>query len=1110
MKLTQKQQEAVDTQSKKVLISAAAGSGKTSVLAKRVARLVRDGVDIRNILVMTFTNAAAAEMKQRISREILTHAAESKRLQEQAEYVGLADISTFHSFCGKVIRQNYELLGISPNFRIAAENESKMLKNNAIREMFDLLYEQQDEDFLRLMKRYTKRGNDAQLAQQIIRIYNYMMSKPRPFEWVQKTLERDLSAYISNLKIEYEKMLFEYLENAERLFLLAQEYSENYDMEQEKRDGEAVQLVQQMIACAKKDGFGIMIERFYGISIPRMKSKLAEEHKEVIEPLRAAGKAILKKVQEEKNFSDFEKNAEIQLAHTKKDVKAFIKFVRIFKNRYSVKKSDANTLDYEDLQHFTLRVFEDKTCREQYAKKYEHIFVDEYQDTNPVQEEIIKALEDENCLFMVGDIKQSIYKFRLADPMIFKQKALEFHEGKDADKQVITMNDNFRSMGGVIDAVNGVMGHVMSEQLGEIVYDDSEKLLQNIEGGKTEILLCERYDAEDEESQDKYEAQANMIANSIEQVLQDEVLDKDTKCLRSVAYADIAVLMRSRSGMTSALKNEFDRRNIPCVIDIEQSKDIIEIELFVNVLKLVDNFDQDIALLSVMRSFIGGFDENDFVKIRLCAHDKDAAFYEAMKQYERLADEELKQRIKKFIAKIADLKERERAFALGDFVLYAAQVFHFETYIACSTGGEFKQNAFYQFLDMTVGLITQNSLYLLLKELADIKKREGCYVRTNAGASDSNCIRVMTIHGSKGLEFPIVYIAGMDAKFNLRDLNDDILIHSDFGLMPKYTDEDQFLSKNTVERTIAQRLLTAEYQSEELRVLYVAMTRARNRLFLTGCVRNFEKQRVKWAAMFITQDYGSATCMLDWVMSAHDEIEVRYTCEQSGGVQAKNIDVNAYMRGIPAPSKELLCLKKQSIVPAKVSVSAVKKSRGKYAKSFFMADVQNDDEITGARLGTLIHSMMERVIFRNESVKKIAEEMLEHEILSQKEYEAITKNEKMIGDFLNTEIYVRIKSAKRVLREQPFNLRAAASDLGFFGNEAMLVQGILDLAFLEEGQWVLLDYKTDRVTAQTVKEAAEGYKIQLDLYARALADITGIPVKQKYLYFLRLGKTVEV
>ncbi|MEG1859570.1 MAG: UvrD-helicase domain-containing protein, partial [Christensenellaceae bacterium] len=248
MKLTQKQQEAVDTQSKKVLISAAAGSGKTSVLAKRVARLVRDGVDIRNILVMTFTNAAAAEMKQRISREILTHAAESKRLQEQAEYVGLADISTFHSFCGKVIRQNYELLGISPNFRIAAENESKMLKNNAIREMFDLLYEQQDEDFLRLMKRYTKRGNDAQLAQQIIRIYNYMMSKPRPFEWVQKTLERDLSAYISNLKTEYEKMLFEYLENAERLFLLAQEYSGNYDMEQEKRDGEAVQLVQQMIA----------------------------------------------------------------------------------------------------------------------------------------------------------------------------------------------------------------------------------------------------------------------------------------------------------------------------------------------------------------------------------------------------------------------------------------------------------------------------------------------------------------------------------------------------------------------------------------------------------------------------------------------------------------------------------------------------------------------------------------------------------------------------------------------------------------------------------------------------------------------------------------------
>ncbi len=1109
MDFTKKQQNAINTGRETVLVSAAAGSGKTRVLAERVRRLVRDGADIRNMLVVTFTKAAAAEMRRRIAGTLYEEAEKDGRLLAQAEQVGAADISTYHSFCAKVVRENYGAAEVSPDFRILDEGEAQSLKQAALRELFDLLYEKEDEGFLLLLARHTNRADDARLAGYILHIYGVMMGKPDPYTWALQSAEMERKIYIARLKAEYGRMALEGLEDTVALMRRVCEISSGCDDAQYNADCETLAALEELEKCAKREGVQRAARDFGGLKIPPIRRGAPPDVKEYTGKLRGDVR---------KNLSDFlawmpeafEQTVEEELSHTQGDARALVKIVSQFDKIYAAKKRERNALDYEDLQHRALSVL--RQAGNKYAQKYDHIFVDEYQDTNPVQEEIIEALgTGGNNLFMVGDIKQSIYKFRLAEPGIFRKKAEEY--GRDgALGEVIMMNDNFRSTESVIEAVNFVMHRVMSEKLGEVTYSGGERLEKNRGGGDAKILLCGGTDATtaDEEG-DEYTplpgdaAQAAMIARHAQELIEGSGGE--------IRYGNIAVLLRSRSGLMLELRRAFESRGIPCALAVEQGRDIPEIEVFLNLLRLIENPMRDIPLLSVLRSFLYGMNEEDFAKIRIAASDTEMPFCAAAEAYAQAGKGDTAEKLRAFFTELNGLRLRGEAEPLLDFVRAVADDYGFDAYFMSAPGGASKKEAFDELLRVMGELTTAqgNSLYMVLRELAEIKKRDGYYVSAPGAPQDENCVRIMTIHGSKGLEFPVVYIAGLNRRFNTRDANGDFLTHGGYGVTACYVDETRMVKQETVERAVVRDTILRDNRSEELRMLYVAMTRARDRLYLTGYAADLEKQEEKWAAL--KGRYGKASCMLDWIMAANGEggIPVETVAASSAERGERPFDFETFREKLKGyEAAELLLIPQVERVPAKVSVSAVKRAQKGDVRSFLVPQQAEDGEITGARLGTLVHGLMEQVVKRGGAFGETAAWLLERQIITEEEYNALLKNRGMAEGFLRSGLYGRIRNSPRVLYEQPFNMRMKAEELDYHSGEDMLVQGILDLAFMEEGAWVLLDYKTDRVDDGTVSEAADGYRVQLDLYARALEKITGFAVSRRYLYFMRLGREVEV
>lgn len=1109
MNFTEKQKRAIQTSCKNVLVSAAAGSGKTSVLTQRIVRLILEGADIRSMLVMTFTRAAAAEMRQRITRQLRSHAATDKRIAQQAEFASASDISTFHSFCAKVVRENYNLLGCMPNFRILGEYETLVLKNQALRQLFDERYEAEDSDFLRLLSRYTSRANEATLAAQLIRIHNYMMGKHNPFEWVFRPLEQPQPEHISILASEYEAMLIAHLRKAHSLLSDAQAIVA--ELEQENEPGanstkplvEAYHgIVQTLFSQIEREGLASLSQCFANLKFPII--KIADQKSsDLIKPLLQDAKKEIQLVLDDETVPMFENQAAQELEHTRPDAAALACLIQKFHEHYASIKTDRNALDYADLEHFALSAL--RQNGQLYQQRYRYVFIDEYQDTSQVQEEILSTVCLHNYLFMVGDMKQSIYRFRMADPGIFKQKMQQFR--LDEEQDVITMNENFRSHNAVIQTVNFVMDSVMSESLGEINYDENEKLLVNIEGGHSEILLLDMQSLLAQQELTTEEAQAYAISQNIQSLISQ----------RKAAPKDIAILMRSRSNLAPILRQTLEAAGIPCSVNLRGAREVRELDLIVNLLKLIDNTKNDIALLSVMRSFIGSFDENDFAEIRLACLQEDASFYEAVAHYTQTEQNNLAQRLKAFFEQIQHWQLCSLGMALTDFLERLLRTFDFPTYFACLPGGRYKSEAYEAFLELLYELAqtSDNSLYLLLESLREIGKKQEGYIGSTPKESGQNHVQIMTIHQSKGLEFPVVFLADLNRKFNRRDESDPFLLHETYGILPSYIDEQTFEKKTTIERELCKKKVREENLSEELRMLYVAMTRAKEYLFLTGYSKNLEEDKIKWKTM----QYENAANMFDWIMSANEKehtipVNTVATISKSDACVTELFDLDTCLIDPPnAPA--LIEISSATRAPAKVSVSAIKKRQTEQMGlgSFLTAQTAEDEqqEIKGARLGTLLHTVMEQMVPDGSiTAKQAAQSLLERELIDEIEFDAILKSQSMIDFFFETDIARRLQKSPRVLKEQPFNLKVRAHEIGYEGNDEMLVQGILDLAFLENGTWVLLDYKTDKVTEETVFERALSYRPQLELYARALQDITGVEVSGRYLYFMRLKRTIEV
>ncbi len=992
MEYTEKQKKAVESSGKSVLVSAAAGSGKTSVLTGRIVSLILAGADIQKMLVTTFTNAAAGEMKARIARALMSRG-DDKRMRDQADLVSGAAIGTFHSLCSRIVRENYDFLGISRSFRILDEKETQILRTESMGEMLDDLYEERSADFLRVVARYTRRGSDEGIAKMVLKLHGFSRAKSDPEGWL---------SYAAN--IPYERY------------------------------------------CA-----------FAGGDSPETK----EEY-----------------------------------AHTMPDIQCIIRMTGRFGEVYAAKKAEKNGADYDDLLHMALRVLR--------ARKYDfdYIFVDEYQDTNPVQEEIIRSIARSDNLFMVGDIKQSIYKFTLADPEIFLKKAAEF-KNAEFKGALLCMNENFRSAQKVVAAVNGVMEKVMSPALGEIEYTAEERLVcKNDAQGRTEALLCEAGNADERNYKE-----AVMIADKIKELMRDSAGES------SVRYGDIALLVRSRSEFTDAVKKVFLGRGIPLAPDLEERRNIPELELFVNILRIVENPMQDVPLLSILHAFV--LSENELAAIRL--FEKEGPFWKAARTYAKEMDDAVAGKLKAFYGKISYLITCEAALSFRDFIEEAAGAFDFDTFMLCASEG--KSEAYSQLKELCAQLAEAegSGLYLLNRALADIKKREGCYVKTK-NASGTDAVRLMTMHRAKGLEFPVVFLCNLHRRFNMRDLfsNEQIIVHSEMGVLPNFVDAERCVFRSTAAREAAAARLKAEYKSEDLRVLYVAMTRAKDMLFLCGCMRDAQKSFEKWDEYASgKKEFLEAGCMLDWVMGAlPKDVPIRVPVIGQESLHARQpLDIeklNGALEketGREGASAEIITLPHREKVPAKLSVSEIKKQDRALRVS--MRPVRDESEITGAKLGTLVHAVMEHIGFSGDTAKAAAKRLFEREIITIPEREAIEENAAMIDAFFETELSERIRRSKKVIREMPFNVLVPASEIGYASDLAVTVQGVLDLAFQEDGVWVLVDYKTDYVQGD-VQEYKKIYEKQLLLYANALVAVTGIPVAERWLCFLRSNLQTQI
>ena len=996
MEYTDKQLKAIGTRGKSVLVSAAAGSGKTSVLTERIVSLIREGADIRNMLIATFTNAAAGEMKTRIARTLLK-AGDEKRMREQSELVMSANIGTFHSLCSRIIRENYNILGISHSYKILSDRETQNLRVQSMDEMLDELYESQDADFLRIVERYANRGADEAAAKMVLKLYDFSMAKPDPRDWLDAAAGKSYSDYC-------------------------------------------------MLAGGDTPG-----------------------------------------VREEYD-------------HTMMDVQVLTRMAKDFGDLFAAKKAEKNAFDYDDLLHMALRVLRERSY------SFDYIFVDEFQDTNPVQEEIIRRIAREDNLFMVGDIKQSIYKFNLADPDIFLKKAADF-KSPDFEGELLCMNENFRSASPVVDTVNKIMEKVMSPGLGEIEYTQDEMLIcKSGDEGGVRALICESG-----KGMDKSIGEAAMAADAILGLVGKTLRINGEE--REIRFGDIALLVRARNDFAEAVKKVFYSRNIPLVFDLEEKKDIPELDLFVNVLRIIENSAQDVPLLSVLRSFAGGFDENELAAVRL--FHQDGPFYRAAKEYAKHKNDGLAKKLELFYEKIAVLKTCAAGENFAEFIRRTAEAFDFDAYMLCISGD--KREAFRKLTDLCaqLGEARDGSLYLVNRALMDTRKRDGCYVKTKpAGGGDA--VRLMTMHHSKGLEFPVVFLCSLHKQFNMRDLfsNAQIIIHSQMGVLPNYVDPEKCVSRSTAARNAAISKLKAEYKSEELRILYVAMTRAKNMLFLCGCVPDAQKAFEKWDAYTSgKKDYLESNCMLDWVMGAlPSEVPVsRESPEDQALTEKPAVDfekLNGELLAGGNLEKKIIALPPRVKVPAKLSVSEIKKRESPLRQG--IRAVKDESEITGAKLGTLVHAVMEHIDFAQDNAADAAERLFSREIITSAERDAILKNARMIDAFFETALARRIRNSVQVIKEMPFNVLVSANEVGYESSLSVTVQGVLDLAFIEDGAWVLVDYKTDRVDGYDPGEIQNMYQKQLSLYANALTKITGIRVKQRYLCFLRNNLQIEV
>lgn len=1201
---TNEQREAIELRDRNLLVAAAAGSGKTAVLVERIIQIViKDKIDIDQLLVVTFTQAAAAEMRERISRAIHEELDQSdehnqEHLRRQLSLLNRASISTLHAFCTEVIKDYFHLIDIDPRFRIADNTEALIIKSECMEEMLEEQYQKASPEFLMLVEMFGGNRDDTPLSDLLLKIYDFIQSQPEPLEWLNNKAH---DYNMTREEFENSSWLKTIKQNIKTRLIAAEDLFTRSLQESLLPNGPAAYIealqddnikINQLLEALDGGNFDDFYNLMYSIDFKRLKPA-TPEHKEKAEEIkgwRDEAKKIITDIKKKIILKPVDEMlADINQLYPY--INYIYSLIMDYTRIYTLNKSERGVLDFNDLEHYALQVLSHPMARQEYQSRYQYIFVDEYQDSNLVQETIISYIKRDNNLFMVGDVKQSIYRFRLADPGLFMQKYEEYRRSEHSINWRIDLGTNFRCSQEIINSVNCLFTEIMSRELGELDYDDRVKLNYGANNNKfydPSVELCiidgnddglqdETVMAEDDTTidetlavsdndvpMDNIEREALFVAQRIKQLLSEEVYDSRTETYRPVEYRDIVVLMRATVNWAGQFAETFMSEGIPCYADVNSGYfQAIEVELFMNLLRVIDNKRQDIPLMSVMRSPIFDFSLPEMIMIR--AASKTAAFYKAIEDYRLNNEDKLAEKLNKFIQQISIWKDESRYMSMDDFIWRLLITTGYYYYCAAMPGGQQRQ-ANLRLLHDRSRQFSQTSikgLYNFIKFIDKLKISSGDMDIARVLGENDNVVRIMSIHKSKGLEFPIVILAGLGKKFNMRDTSGTVLLHKDLGIGSRFIDPKLRFSTNTITRIAISDQLTTESLAEEMRILYVACTRAQYKLIMVGSINDLNKQKHKWIKQQGVYQLAQSRNYLDWiapVVVRHNSAAILLPDSYQDCHPVSIIDdcnwkviinspaINEYHIG-PAIKKDFIKrwnysemppseqaeefktildwnyrYKDVQDIPSKISVTQItdleRKNLVEYAYSPPEFNIKprfldTTSAITPVQKGTVLHTVMQHLDLQRledgaVSINRQINEMVKAEILTEQEAEVI--DSLAINKFFNTELGQRILKAEKVYRETPFNLRCPASDIFSLAagtDENLLVQGVIDLYFEEDNKLILLDFKTDRAL-YNLERLIKQYSIQLKWYRRALESIQQKEVSEMYLYLFENHQTVAV
>ncbi len=1186
--LTNAQAAAVENRGGALLVSAAAGSGKTRVLVERLLGwILKDGKDIDNFLIITFTKAAAEELRSRISEalaEQLPKQREKHHLLRQMALLYQAQFSTVHAFCSALLREWGALLDLPPDFKLCEEEDADILKQQVLEELLEARYEEltQEAEFARLLDLLSGGRDDRRIVEIVLDIYHKMQSHYDPKSWMKTQLQRWQLCGVEDVgQTEWGRTLLKDSEELVQYWRTEMEGIRSQVQEDEQLIVYEESLLESvraldLLAQALEESWDAARECF-PIPFPRFKSVRSVQdpaRKESVQKIREGCKKAMLKLN-----ARFESSSETLLEDMKllyPAVRALFSLVDDFMEAFTKEKRRKNMLDFSDLEHLALQLLQTEEGRPtqlalELRPRFTEIMVDEYQDTNQIQNAIFSAISQEGKnLFFVGDVKQSIYRFRLADPGIFLGKYrsfLPYEKALPGQERKIILSENFRSRPEILSSVNDVFQSIMSKELGEMDYGEAEALYPGAEflpaeGRETELILLDFTqpgESEEEETPKKQQLEAQFVAARIAEMLEDGVLISDgADGMRPAKAEDIAILLRSPGPVRHHYVSALRELGIACANEApEDFFSAIEVSLMLSYLQIIDNPHQDVPLLAVLHSPLWGFDGERLAQIRLISPGD---FYTALLAAAEKGEEDCRS----FLTQLNALRFLSGELSSHQLLWQLYEQSSVLDIVRRLPGGAGREERLLLLYELACRFEEHGhrGLFRFLHHMRNIQEH-GVSVSLSEGGSKRDGVNILSIHRSKGLEYPIVFLAGLGKQFHKADLQQPVLFHQALGLGPKGVDVERGIAFQTLPRRAVALALQKELLAEEMRLLYVAMTRAREKLVMTHSLR-YGVSELKKIAMDakrpldpkVLEDCDSVGKWLILSAMPRPEAELlqrlaEYEGEAEGGFASRwKIE---YHQGVPEPRRPLYeealadrepgtpCHWEElwenllwsypndalRAIPAKLTATQL--SQGWAEQSGGAAISREIDEeplalprrprfaaealgLSKSELGTAYHTVLQSIRLsqsgRFEAIMEEIKRLVREAFLTEQEAAALDINS--VLRFFQSEIGQELRNAEKVHRETPFSVLLPAKQFypDLPGGESILLQGVIDCWYESPEGITLLDFKTNIEGSGALSFLKEHYRPQLEAYALALEEMTGRQVVKKLIWLLHPGEAI--